>query len=189
MQAEIPKQDEASSRVQTEEKMARIDLAVPFSQKDEAKSLGARWDPSLKTWYVPDGMAVGPLARWLPVPDKSDLEHEPEFCVRSPYYYVVESVSDCWSCSNLTRVFSFKLPEDHEEFDYVYDEDEGFALTSNLGEWRCHEYRGTRHLASSSYRNLKAYKWAYTAGSYRGRQGRIARNKKARTGRASWGVS
>ncbi|OZY44565.1 hypothetical protein CJF41_19205, partial [Pseudomonas lundensis] len=26
----------------------------------------------------------------------------------------------------------------------------------------------------------------YTAGRYRGRQGRIARNKKARTGRASW---
>src|SRR5450830_1310097 len=47
----------------------------------------------------------------------------------------------------------------------------------------------SRHLASSSYRNLKAYKWAYTAGSYRGRQERIARNKKARTGRASWGVS
>ncbi|WP_240338749.1 DUF5710 domain-containing protein, partial [Pseudomonas viridiflava] len=24
--------------------MTRIDLTVPFSQKDEAKSLGARWD-------------------------------------------------------------------------------------------------------------------------------------------------
>ncbi|WP_458375222.1 DUF5710 domain-containing protein [Pseudomonas pergaminensis] len=29
--------------------MARIDLKVPFSEKDEAKSLGAKWDPGLKT--------------------------------------------------------------------------------------------------------------------------------------------
>ncbi|WP_262382016.1 DUF5710 domain-containing protein [Pseudomonas sp. WS 5086] len=31
--------------------MARIDLKLTFSEKDEAKSLGARWDPSLKTWH------------------------------------------------------------------------------------------------------------------------------------------
>lgn len=47
--------------------MARIDLKVPFSEKDEAKSLGAKWDPSLKTWYIPDGVDISPLAQWLPV--------------------------------------------------------------------------------------------------------------------------
>lgn len=123
--------------------MARISLIVPFSQKDEAKSLGARWDPNLKIWYVPEGVEIGPLARWLPVTEHSDLEHEPEFHVRASYYYVMESVSSCWSCSNWTRVFSFQLPEEHEQFDYVEDEDEGFALTSNLGEWKCQGYRGT----------------------------------------------
>ncbi|WP_449116731.1 DUF5710 domain-containing protein [Pseudomonas viridiflava] len=123
--------------------MTRIDLTVPFSQKDEAKSLGARWDPNLKTWYVPEGVEPGPFARWLPVPEDLDLEHEPEFGVRAPYYYVIESVSDCWKCSSRTRVFSFMLPENHEEFDYFVDEDEDFSLASNLGEWKCHEYRGT----------------------------------------------
>lgn len=122
--------------------MARIDLVVPFSEKDKAKSLGARWDPSQKTWYVPDGMSVAALVRWLPKPGKSELEHKPEFAVRSPFYYVVESTSDCWNCSNRTRVFAFMLPEEHEEFEYVYDEDEEFELEHNLGEWRCHEYRG-----------------------------------------------
>lgn len=123
--------------------MARINLIVPFSQKDEAKSLGARWDPSLKVWYVPDGIDVAPMARWLPAPENSDLEHEPEFRVRAPYYYVIESESNCWKCSDWTRVFSFKLPEEHEQFDYIEDEDEDFELMSNLGEWRCHGYRGT----------------------------------------------
>lgn len=124
--------------------MARVDLDVPYSQKDEAKSLGARWDPQAKVWYVPDGTEVGPLARWLPLPhDNFDLEHEPEFRIRSPYYYVMESLSDCWKCSALTRVFSFKLPEEHEEFRYVEDYDEEFALSSNLGEWQRLGYRGT----------------------------------------------
>jgi hypothetical protein len=123
--------------------MARIDLKVPFSQKDEAKSLGARWDSNVKTWYAPEGVEIGPLVRWLPVTKHSDLEHEPEFSVRAPYYYVIESVSDCWSCSRSTRVFSFKLPEEHEAFDYFEDEDEDFVLTKNLGEWKCLGHRVT----------------------------------------------
>lgn len=27
-------------------------LEVPFKEKDEAKRLGARWDPNMKKWYV-----------------------------------------------------------------------------------------------------------------------------------------
>lgn len=127
--------------------MARIDLDVPYSQKDEAKSLGARWDPKAKVWYVPDGVEVGPLAQWLPKVDESGLEHEhehePEFCVRSPYYYVLESLSGCWKCNAMTRVFSFKLPEEHEEFQSFEDDEEEFAPTRGLGEWQSHGLRGT----------------------------------------------
>lgn len=43
-----------------------IVLKVPYADKDEAKALGARWDPKRKTWYVPDGAAAGPFERWLP---------------------------------------------------------------------------------------------------------------------------
>ncbi|VVN67835.1 hypothetical protein PS834_00213 [Pseudomonas fluorescens] len=66
--------------------MARIDLKVPFSEKDEAKSLGAKWDPSLKTWYIPDGVDISPLAQWLPVTEHAELEHGPEFSVRAPFF-------------------------------------------------------------------------------------------------------
>lgn len=31
--------------------MLRIDLKVPFAEKDEAKQLGARWDGERKVWY------------------------------------------------------------------------------------------------------------------------------------------
>ncbi|HBD4305845.1 TPA: DNA primase, partial [Escherichia coli] len=36
--------------------MARIDINVPYNEKDEAKRLGARWDATRKTWYIPDGV-------------------------------------------------------------------------------------------------------------------------------------
>ncbi|MDN4058379.1 DUF5710 domain-containing protein [Massilia sp. YIM B02769] len=40
-------------------------LKVPYAEKDEAKALGARWNPTRKSWYVPDGVAVEPFAKWL----------------------------------------------------------------------------------------------------------------------------
>jgi Domain of unknown function (DUF5710) len=45
----------------------RIDLTVPYARKEEAKALGARWDPSLRTWFVPPGIDLtGFDAKWLP---------------------------------------------------------------------------------------------------------------------------
>ena len=42
-----------------------IVLKVPYAEKDEAKALGARWNPTRKCWYVPDGKSREPFARWL----------------------------------------------------------------------------------------------------------------------------
>ncbi len=47
--------------------MSRIDLDVPFAEKDEAKKLGARWDPAQKTWYVPEGQDSAPFQKWHPL--------------------------------------------------------------------------------------------------------------------------
>ncbi len=41
-------------------------LAVPLEQKERAKALGARWDPARRAWYVPDGIDLTPLLRWVP---------------------------------------------------------------------------------------------------------------------------
>jgi ssDNA-binding Zn-finger/Zn-ribbon topoisomerase 1 len=40
-------------------------LECPFAEKDQAKALGARWEPSLKKWYVPAGMDLTPFGRWM----------------------------------------------------------------------------------------------------------------------------
>ena len=49
----------------------RLHLNVPYSEKDIAKSLGARWDPAVKKWYVSPGMDLSPFAAWLPDDDDS----------------------------------------------------------------------------------------------------------------------
>jgi hypothetical protein len=41
-------------------------LNVPYAEKDDARALGARWNPTRKRWYVPDGVALAPFERWLP---------------------------------------------------------------------------------------------------------------------------
>jgi len=39
-------------------------LTVPYAEKDEARALGARWNPVKKRWYVPPGVDLAPFARW-----------------------------------------------------------------------------------------------------------------------------
>jgi len=45
--------------------MARTILKVPYAEKDEAKGLGARWDPARKTWYVDSAKDLSLFERWL----------------------------------------------------------------------------------------------------------------------------
>ena len=42
-----------------------INLKVPFNEKDQAKSLGARWNAEVKLWYVPIGVDAAPFEKWL----------------------------------------------------------------------------------------------------------------------------
>ena len=44
---------------------SNIPLKVPFKEKDEAKSHGARWNPDGKHWYVPVGVDATPFEKWL----------------------------------------------------------------------------------------------------------------------------
>lgn len=49
----------------------RLWLDVPYREKDEAKTAGARWDQSARRWYAPR-QNVGALSRWAarpPIPE------------------------------------------------------------------------------------------------------------------------
>ena len=38
-----------------------ISLKVAFNEKDQAKSLGARWNAESKHWFIPQGLEVAPF--------------------------------------------------------------------------------------------------------------------------------
>lgn len=50
---------------------ARTYLNVPYAQKDEAKALGARWDPAQKKWYVPAGKDFSLFTKWHMDPEST----------------------------------------------------------------------------------------------------------------------
>lgn len=80
----------------------RTELDVPFSHKEEAKALGAKWDRTKKIWYVPSGVNPEPFAEWLPGVDRSDPS--------VPYIYLVLGKRECWKCHKETSVAAFGIP-------------------------------------------------------------------------------
>ena len=46
----VPPKEEPILRPQV--KKTRINLNVPFAQRESAKRAGARWDPGLRKWYM-----------------------------------------------------------------------------------------------------------------------------------------
>ncbi|ECW8768961.1 DNA primase [Salmonella enterica] len=99
--------------------MARIDINVPYAEKDEAKILGAKWDAANKTWYVPDGVSVDHFLKWLS-----------DYNVIAPYWYIAQTYDYCWKCGCGTVMTSVLLPEGHQTLE---QDDDGLIY------WKKHE--------------------------------------------------
>lgn len=99
--------------------MARIDINVPYAEKEEAKKLGARWDVARKTWYIPDGISIDNFSKWLSTEN-----------VIAPYWYIAQASDHCWKCGSETVMTSVLLPEGHLTLE---QDDEGFTY------WKEHE--------------------------------------------------
>lgn len=83
-----------------------VELRVPFTQKDEARRLGARWDGERKTWYLPEGVDRTAFTQWLPTPPSPNI--------RAPGWSLIGSQRECWRCKRVSRVFAIVLPPGHE---------------------------------------------------------------------------
>lgn len=44
----------------------RVNLNVPYEEKDKARRLGACWDAARKTWYVENVENMGDFLSWIP---------------------------------------------------------------------------------------------------------------------------
>jgi hypothetical protein len=43
----------------------RIDIKVPFADKDRAKAVGAKWCGVKKTWYIPTDAELQKFKKWM----------------------------------------------------------------------------------------------------------------------------
>jgi hypothetical protein len=129
--------------------MSRIDLQVPFSEKNEAQRLGARWDPRQRVWYVPPGVAPAPLQQWSPRPPTPNI--------RSPRFFLATTTRDCWRCAASTRVVAIVLPEGHEAF--LEEIAEPFSTS-------CGEYAYIEWIADARHPNLSSSHASARHGGY-----------------------
>lgn len=44
----------------------RVNLKVPYEEKDEAKRKGAHWDGARKTWFVTNVENLKQFSKWIP---------------------------------------------------------------------------------------------------------------------------
>ena len=51
----------------------RMNLKVPFAEKDQAKKLGARWDPAHKVWYVDSAADMSRFSKWSATPHEETV--------------------------------------------------------------------------------------------------------------------
>lgn len=86
-------------------------LNVPYSEKDEAKALGARWNPEVKKWFVdlPREQYVR-FSKWI-------LRDTDDVTIATEYLYLVEGQQDCWRCGQPTRVVGLGIGEHLHLFD------------------------------------------------------------------------
>lgn len=54
-----------SMRKGEKEPESRVYINVPYSEKDEAKALGAKWDKQEKSWFIEPGTDQAPFKKWL----------------------------------------------------------------------------------------------------------------------------
>ncbi|WP_319764060.1 zincin-like metallopeptidase domain-containing protein [Maridesulfovibrio sp.] len=85
-------------------------LKVPFSEKDEAKQLGAKWDKKQKMWFAPEGADLQKFAAWLPenkaAAQQKGKPQEPQLATEKTYLNVpyrekwqAKKLGACWDKS------------------------------------------------------------------------------------------
>ncbi|WP_197068263.1 DUF5710 domain-containing protein [Candidatus Soleaferrea massiliensis] len=83
----------------------KLYLNVPYSEKEEAKSLGAKWNARVKKWYInTDPKEYTKFSKWI-------LGDTDDAVIATEYIFIVESQQKCWKCGQSTRVVGLGIGE------------------------------------------------------------------------------
>lgn len=96
-------------------------IDVPYTEKDEAKSLGAKWNPNLKKWYVEERENYHKFEKWI-------LGNKENVSILCDYFYIVEGTHLCFKCNKPTKVIGFGVKNFFEVYySNEYDNEDNFC--------------------------------------------------------------
>lgn len=99
-------------------------LNVPYAEKDEAKQLGAKWNPDLKKWYIPSKKDYHKFEKWI-------LNGTDSTYILCDHLYIIEGLHKCFKCKKQTKVIGFGVENYFDVVDTsVYDDEEAFNYDS-----------------------------------------------------------
>lgn len=84
----------------------KVMLDVPFSEKDLAKSKGAKWDAAIKSWYIDDMQKIQDFAPWL----KS-------YNIICENLYILKKKHVCWKCKKKIDTVLLATDKSYAEHD------------------------------------------------------------------------
>lgn len=81
----------------------KLYIDVPYQEKDEAKALGAKWNPKVKKWYI-NVMQEDYInfSKWI-------LKKSDEVIIATENLYIIEGTRKCWKCGNETKVIGLGI--------------------------------------------------------------------------------
>lgn len=84
-----------------------IILEVPYAEKDQAKALGAKWNPHIKKWFITSKEDQSKFTKWLSKQSKSEsdeLRLNMSLTLKQEIY-LLRSWEKCYKCGNTADVF------------------------------------------------------------------------------------
>lgn len=79
-------------------------INCPYAEKNEAKALGAKWDNTNKSWYVPAGLDLNKFEKWLPK-EKEQIQQANDKPAQTPAH----------SPQKQDRTYLYTTPADNED--------------------------------------------------------------------------
>lgn len=85
-------------------------LNVPYAEKNEAKALGAKWNPKLKKWYVTNTKEYYKFIKWF-------IEEYKEQFLICDYIFLVDKDRKCPYCGTISKEVKILITEYYHFYD------------------------------------------------------------------------
>lgn len=86
-------------------------LNTPYAEKNQAKTLGAKWDNANKTWYAPAGLDLNKFEKWLPK-EKEQSKQSSDKLANSPAQTPQGQTN---AIPQAQRLYLYTRPSDNEK--------------------------------------------------------------------------